>query len=118
MSDPQVFTASLANRRRARRCPLSGQAKAECRKGATGLGRNVAVATLDLSETGARLVVQVPLAVGEEVELKLAGPGVQKPIGRAGRIVWSVLLQDGNHAIGVEFDKLLGYADLQRLARV
>jgi len=118
MSDPQVFTASLANRRRARRCPLSSQSKIECRKGSAGLGRNVAVATLDLSETGTRLIVQAPTTVGEEVELKMAGPGLQKPVRRVGRVVWSLLLQTGNHAIGVEFDKTLGYSDLQRLARV
>jgi len=118
MSKQQIFTASLANRRRARRCPPSGQVKMECRKGSAGLGRNMAVTTLDLSETGARLTVRGPIAMGDEVEIQLAGPGVQKPVKRSATVAWSVLLHDGCHAIGVAFGKPLGYADLQRLARV
>jgi len=117
MSDHQVCTASLSNRRRARRRPLSGQATAECRKGSVGLGRNVAVTTLDVSEIGVRLIVRVPLTPGEEVELQMGGPGLLKPLRRAGKVVWSMLLPDGCHVIGVAFDKPLAYGDLQRLAR-
>jgi hypothetical protein len=116
MTELKVFTASVANRRRARRLPLSAQTRTECRKGSAGLGHNLAVTLLDLSETGARLIVQGPLAVGTEVEVKLTGPGI-KPVRRLGVVVWSVLLQDGGHAIGAVFDKALAYSDLQRLAK-
>ncbi len=118
MSEPQFFTASPANRRRARRCPLSAQTRVECRKGTGGLGRNVLLTILDLSETGARLTVSVSLARGEEVELQLTGPGFQKPVRRSGKVVWSVLLEAQNYAIGVTFDKALTYAEMQRAARV
>ncbi len=118
MTQQQITTASLANRRRARRCAVSGLARIECRKGSGGLGRNLAVTTLDLSETGARLVVQAPLAPGEGVEVLLSSPGVAKPFRRLGKVVWSVLLDDGTRAIGVGFDKALSYADLRRLARL
>jgi PilZ domain len=118
MTKQHITTASLANRRRARRCTVSGHAKIECRKGAYGLGRNLAVTTLDLSETGARLIVQAAVAPGEAVELLLSGPGVPKPFRRPGKVVWSVLLPDGSHAIGVALDRHLTYGDLQRLAKV
>jgi hypothetical protein len=118
MAEKQISTASLANRRRARRCKVSSHARTECRKGSHGMGRNVAVTTLDLSETGARLIVRIGLAPGDEVEILLAGTGVPKPVKRVGTVVWSVLLPDACHAIGVVFDKALSYADLQRLARV
>jgi hypothetical protein len=82
------------------------------------MGRNLAVAMLDLSESGARLIVKAPVTPGETVELLLSGPGVPKPCRGPGRVVWSVLLPDGTHAIGVALDKRLAYADLQRLAKV
>jgi PilZ domain len=117
MSAQPITTASLANRRRARRCQVNGRAKTECRKGLYGLGRNEAVTTLDLSETGARLVVRTALTPGTEVEVQLTGTGVARPLKRPARVVWSLPLADGNHVTGVTFDKALPYADLQRLAR-
>jgi hypothetical protein len=117
MTDSKVFTASIANRRRARRLALNQQTRLECRKGSAGLGRNLALTTLDLSETGARLTVQASLAVRDEVEIKVSGTGIPKPVRRLGTVVWSVLLQDGNHAIGVVFDKAMAFGDLQRLTR-
>jgi hypothetical protein len=96
MSEQLIYTASLANRRRARRCIPSGQVRMECRKGMAGLGRNVAVTTLDLSETGARLTVRATFTLGEVVEIQLAGPGVQRPVKRSAKIAWLVLLKDGS----------------------
>jgi PilZ domain len=117
MSESQVYTASPRNRRRARRCLLVSQARVECRKGAGGLGRNLTLNTLDVSETGARLTVSVPLTCGQEVDLQLIAPGFQKPVRRGGKVVWSVGLDDERYAVGVAFDRALPYADLQRVAR-
>jgi hypothetical protein len=118
MPQQSITTSSLANRRRSRRWLASGHVKTECRKGAHGLGRNLAVTTLDLSETGARLLVRAAMAPGEDVEVLLAGVGVARALKRVGKVVWALLLSDGSHAIGVVFDKRLSYAELQRLARV
>jgi hypothetical protein len=117
MSQASITTASLANRRRTRRCQANGQTRTECRKGTFGFGRNVAVNVLDLSETGARLVVRTPLDRGDEVELLLAGHGLTKPLRQLGKVVWSLPLPDDCHAIGVAFDKPLPYVTLQRLTR-
>ena len=59
MSEQPINTASLANRRKTRRLKISSHARAECRKGAYGMGPNVAVSTLDLSQNGDRLIVRV-----------------------------------------------------------
>jgi len=118
MSELKVFTASLANRRRARRCPVSKQCRTECRKGSVGLGKNVAVAALDLSEVGVRLIVRVELARNAAVEVQLTGPGILRPLRRGGKVVWSEPLKEGGYAIGVVFEKPLTYADLHRLAKI
>jgi hypothetical protein len=118
MALPLITTASVANRRRTRRCALSGHAKTECRKGIMGLGGNVAVTTLDISETGARLIVQIPFAPGTEVELQFMGAGLAKALKRTAKVVWSLLLPDNCHAVGLLFDKHLSHAELQRLARI
>src|SRR5438132_27977 len=107
MTQQPVTTASLANRRRARRCPVRAHVHVECRKGCLGLGPNLAVVALDISETGARLVVQDTLMAWEEVEVLLSGSGVPRPLKRMGKVAWCLALADGRHAIGVSFDKPL-----------
>jgi hypothetical protein len=111
------MTEKLSNRRRARRGPVKTVARIECRKGTTGLGHNLAVAALDLSENGVRLVIREPLPPGQQVEILLSGPDLAKPIRRLGQVVWSAALAVANHGAGVAFDKSLPYAELQRLLR-
>jgi hypothetical protein len=84
-------------------------------KGAWGLGANVAVALLDLSEDGVQLVVKEPLAAGQEVEVSLAGPFHNRPVKAAARVVWVGAASGGNYRVGARFDKRLPYADLQSL---
>src|SRR5205807_5017007 len=53
-----------ANHRRTRRRRPKNHTKVTCHKGPFGLGPNVAVSMLDVSEAGIRLVVKVPLDRG------------------------------------------------------
>jgi hypothetical protein len=108
---------SIANRRRSRRTAVRTVARVECRKGGMGFGRNVAVAALDLSETGIRLVTQGRLAVGQEVEILISGGGITKAVRRLGRVIWWLALADLNGCAGIDFDKNLPFAEVQRLAR-
>jgi hypothetical protein len=117
MSEPTITTASIANRRRNRRHAVSGLIRVECRKGHLGLGRNLAIKALDISESGARMIVAAPFSTGDDVELLLTGAGVPKPVKRLGKVVWAVPVADGTHAIGVNFEKLLRYAELVRFAK-
>src|SRR4051794_15721578 len=94
MSPERGTLSSPGNRRRCRRRKASGQLRVECRRGATGLGRNLAVCPLDVSETGARLVVCQTLHVGEEVEVLLACAGVRRHLKRLGRVIWCLPLTE------------------------
>ncbi len=93
-----------------------GGTKARCSRGALGLGANLAVAVLDVSETGARLVLKADLPKGQEVELALENVGGRAVKGLA-EIVWSVALADGNFCVGAHFHKFISYTDLTSLVK-
>jgi hypothetical protein len=111
MSDPKPATP---NRRRGKRHQLKCSTKASCPK-ARGLGKDVAVSVLDLSETGIRLLVNEPLANGQEVEIILDSVITRKPLKVPGTIIWGVPAADGNHCIGVSFRQPVPYADMLKL---
>ncbi len=109
-------TASQANRRKSQRRRPRASVKIECRKGSCGLGPNVGAATLDVSDTGARLIVTADMEKNAEVELLIIGYGMNKPIKRLAIIRWQVQMADGRFCVGAEFQKRLNYRDWQNLA--
>ena len=50
-----------------------------------------------------------------EVQVTLAGQGVQRPIKLPGDVIWCVATAEGTFCVGVRFQRRLTYADLQRL---
>jgi PilZ domain len=111
-----ITTAALSNRRKSQRRRPRTTVQVQCRKGASGLGANVACSTLDLSETGARLIVSQELDIRGDVEIVVGGYGMKKPIKRMATIRWQLKLEDGRFCIGTEFQKRLDYRDWQNLA--
>jgi hypothetical protein len=109
-------SSRCAERRAWRRRPSRRTAKAACRKGALGLGPDLAVAILDVSETGIRLVVKAALERGQQVEVKLSSQNVVHPALRLGDVRWCVPMDDDQHAVGIRFEKPLTYAELQQLS--
>ena len=105
------------NRRLSRRRPAKSRVKVVCRRGALDLGPDLAVALLDLAETGARLVVKDALLPGREVSLSLAGQSTLRPIPRVGNVAWCVPAADGTFCVGVSFQKRLPYRDFLELSR-
>jgi hypothetical protein len=103
------------NRRASRRHKSKRSTKAVCLKGTLGLGRNIAMSVLDVSETGARLTVGASLEPGQEVEVSLEGACVQRPVKRVAKVLWCVAAGDGAYAVGVQFEKLLDFANWQSL---
>lgn len=83
-----------------------------CRKGVLGLGPNLAVRLLDISESGARLIVKVSMGARQEVEIVLVPPGGAREVVRNGAVVWSVPTEDGAFCIGIHFDKRVDYSAL------
>jgi hypothetical protein len=102
-------------RRSDRRRAIKRSITVSCRKGSLGLGPNLAVALLDLSEGGVRLTVKEPLEHGQEIEIELTAPGQGRPLRLLATIVWAIAAADGTHAIGARFHRRMAYADLQRL---
>ncbi len=111
VAPPQV------NRRSSRRMPPNRLARVECRRGGLGLGPNLLLSILDISETGIRLVLRAPIEAGQEAEVLLQGLGITRPEKRLARVVWVLPLDEGGYCAGLHFDKPLRYVDLQRLAR-
>ena len=104
------------NLRRCRRLPAKGSTRAKAFSNALGLGKNLASSVLDVSEAGARLLLNAHLAEGTEFEINLEGPG-SKPVKLLAVVVWSVGAADGRFVTGVRFQKPLDYAALTALSR-
>jgi hypothetical protein len=103
------------NRRLDRRANARPSVKVICRKGTLDLGANIAVAVLDVSETGVRLIVKEPLKVDQEVTVALEpshGRGAER---RVARVAWCVESSEQKYVVGARFDKRLPYADWQKL---
>jgi hypothetical protein len=111
MSEP----AAKPNRRLSIRRQPKGRLRAACRKGAMGLGPNLALTVLDLSETGVRLTVAPGLTPGQQVSVTVEGAGTPRPIERMGTVIWLVPAADGTFCAGVRFDKRLPYGDFLHL---
>jgi hypothetical protein len=85
-------------------------------RGDIGLGPDLALALLDLSENGARLAVKESLQPGEEVELNLEGIWHRRPLRLMGNVTWCAPGAGDRLEAGIRFPKRLPYADLSQLA--
>jgi hypothetical protein len=103
------------NRRLTIRWPAKGPPEIAVFRGALGLGANIAVSVLDISESGIRMLVRIPLKAGEEIEVNLTPPGMGKPFRMMADVAWCLALPDGKHCVGASFQKYMNYGDLQRL---
>ncbi|MBI1916030.1 MAG: PilZ domain-containing protein [Planctomycetes bacterium] len=110
-------TVKKNRRANPRRAPKSST-RVTCRRGTLGLGPNLALSLLDVSETGARLLVKEPLATGQEIELGLLAPGALRESTLPALVVWTLETADGAHCAGVQFQKRLSYAALLALGRL
>ena len=108
--------AKPRNRRTTQRRRPRTTIKVECRKGSSGLGPNLGVHALDISESGVRLIVSEQLEPLSEVEIIINGYGMRSSIKRHGNVRWVVKLEDGTYGVGVEFQKRLIYRDWQLMA--
>ena len=113
MSSP---TPPPPNRRRTSRKKPKSSTKVFTCKGMMGLGANLALSILDLSETGIRLLMKEPLAKGQEVEITLEGIQHRRPLKLGGHVIWTVPAADGRHCIAVHFLRSLSYADVLLLS--
>jgi hypothetical protein len=111
-------SSAQRNRRLSQRRQPKVRVKLACRKGGLDLGLNIATALLDVSESGARLLLKEGLAAGNEVSVSLEGPNHRRPVLRLGHVVWCVPAADGAYCVGVNFQKSLPYKDLYYLTSI
>lgn len=109
---------SPQNRRRCRRLPPQGGTRAACFKGTLGLGLNLALSILDISEEGVRLLIKQQLEVGQEIEINLENLNQRRPLKVLATVAWVVPTADGSWCVGVRFQRTLRYADVVQFVRV
>jgi hypothetical protein len=95
------------DRRNSPRLSARNLARIECRHLSVGLGPNLAIVALDLSERGVRLMTCELLEADLQVEILLFATGLAKPARRLGRVVWCVANARGNNIVGILFDRPL-----------
>jgi hypothetical protein len=88
-----------------------------CYGNALGIGVNLAVSLLDLSETGVRLVLNTEVKPGQEVTVYLEGL-VMGQWQQVATVEWVVPTASGQFCVGVRFQKALPYTALTRLSRL
>jgi hypothetical protein len=115
VSDP-VPQPSQPNHRISRRRPVTRRVGVILRKGALGLGPNLALNLIDVSEDGLGVRIKSALAAGDEVEVELSPPGVRKPYKRVGEVRWCRKADDETFLIGVRLQKRLTFTELNELA--
>jgi hypothetical protein len=99
--------ASIRNKPRRVRC--------RCHQGTLGLGPNLALSLLELSQTGASLLVKTALEPNQPVELELDGACYPKTVRVEARVVRSAPAPDGAYHVGLRFKRDLPAATLSRL---
>ena len=80
-----------------------------------GLGANLALAMLDLSEDGAALLLKEPLQNGEEVQLEFSRAARYWHCCIPAEAVWCILAADDNYCAGLRFSRRLAYRDVQEM---
>ena len=81
-----------------------------------GLGKDLCLAILDVSETGIRLLVKSALDTGGEIEVELLGVNHRRPLKAMAHVIWCVETTNGTYCVGAQFRRRLSYADFICLA--
>jgi hypothetical protein len=111
MSQNEEPSATAKNRRFGVRRKPRPLARVSC---TTAQARaNLALALLDVSRSGARLLIRSELAKGLEVAIGLPWPGKPRQDALRATVVWCVAAAIGGYCVGVQFHRLLSEEDLR-----
>ncbi len=89
-----------------------------CLRGSLGLGNDLAVGVLDLSELGIGLILKSAVDEGQELMVYLATPGGSRVRTIPARVIWCQPLPDGNFRVGAEFARRMPYGELTDLVQM
>jgi len=115
MHEPPRTVDSSHNRRADTRHPPRARVKVECRRGAAGLGPNLATELIDLSQLGAKITAKSELQIAEELEITLLSHALQKPVKVLANVVRAEVMKDSRFRYGVRFQRPVSYAELRLL---
>jgi hypothetical protein len=108
--------AQPRDRRIIRRKPLKSGVTVTARKGMMGLGPNVVLGPVTLSDDGISLRVNRELTKGDELEITLTPAGRSKFIKLMGDVRWCRTGADETFVIGVQFRRRLKFVEVGELA--
>jgi len=98
-------------RRHAPRRAPQGGIKVFCRDAGGIASTDLALSFLDVSETGARLLIRSPLDAGQESEIVLLGQYRLRPTRVQAEVVWTGRTAEGAWCVGVQFRRRLTHAE-------
>jgi hypothetical protein len=113
-SAPTTTQDHRLKRRKTARSTLRLQA----RRGTMGLGKNLALEVIDINEDGIGFHASEELKQGEDLELILTKPGVNRILKMVGEVRWCCQLPEEEEdeapafLIGVKLRNRIAYADL------
>ena len=118
LSPAAVPPASMApNKQRSRRCLAKGTTRLRICRTTMGLGPNIALSLLDLSESGLRVVLKEAVTLGQEVEVQLECAGSGRILKSPAKVVRVQPGENGTFVVGLQLQKTINYGDLQALAK-
>ena len=107
---------SSTENRRQRRRKSKRSTKVICTRGLMRMGPNQARTLLDLSATGAALVVTASFHAGENLVLELDITWRARPLQAPARVIWCVPTSNARYCIGVKLERPLDHRDLSDFA--
>lgn len=115
MSEVKPETA-VQDRRIVRRRPLKKGVTLTVRRGAMGLGPNLALSTVELSDDGIQVRVKVEFKKGDEIEIGLTAVGKSKPMLLMADVRWCRAVDENREEflLGAKLRKRLLYADVSQ----
>ena len=80
-----------------------------CQKGNSGLGPVLETRLHDISEDGIRVILKVPMAPGDEIEISITPIGTGRPLTVEAAIVWCSKEQGSGFCVAGKFLSPLSY---------
>jgi PAS domain S-box-containing protein len=109
----RVPAAPLFDTRSEPRHAPAAEVGVECRQTKDGLGPNVAQGLLNLSPSGACVLVSAALEPGQQVEVTLSSQGRAGPLRVSAEVTWTQPEDEGRHRAGLRFLRRLNGPELQ-----
>lgn len=103
------------NRRRSCRRPPKYGEYVLCSKAGAAADDNLALALLDVSEGGLRVLLSEPLSRGQGTRVTLGGADRSEPVTLPATVVWCVDAPAGGYCVGLQLQPQLSEDDLSSL---